>query len=426
MRFHRLFMTSFFSVFAAMAMLVGCSDVSFDSPEPTPVACEDQPGANCEPIVEEFYRLTTTHTVKRSKLDILIVNDTSGSMAAEQAMMAANFNNFISEFSGFDWQLGITTMDLSNAYRPPGDADRPTRFHDNINYLDGNLIPFANGSRVLLESDPDRRNLFEQAIQVTDTNLKAYGDERGIYTASLALERSGIVRSDSTHVAVIFLTDEDVRGAGCTDSDRACFCDFLENEAERQSCYANPQSTYAGYRQFAMTANDFPSRFAQAASRFNDKSFSVSALITEPVPRDQNGNMISSSDEFRCFNSQDAQGRGAREGNHYAELAAMDQFEGFTGSICDNFSSLLADLSRTINRRVEGDIPLDVACDIVEGDANYPIEITLLEDELETTFVMGVDPLPQGITSIEVASGRINFLPGLIAGSQVIVSYHCR
>ncbi len=56
-----------------------------------------------------------------AKVDILVVIDNSGSMAGEMTNMAARFTNFVDKIKTLDWQLGITTTDVSgNAVKKDG------------------------------------------------------------------------------------------------------------------------------------------------------------------------------------------------------------------------------------------------------------------------------------------------------------------
>lgn len=47
------------------------------------------------------------------KVDVLVIVDNSGSMATEQANMAARVNKFIEQLATLDWQIGIVTTDVS-------------------------------------------------------------------------------------------------------------------------------------------------------------------------------------------------------------------------------------------------------------------------------------------------------------------------
>src|SRR5690606_8968839 len=73
------------------------------------------------------------------RVDILLVDDNSGSMSAEQNLLAQRFSTFISRLSGLDWQIGITTTDVTN---------------DPVNGLRGSLLELSGhpGQKILTPS----------------------------------------------------------------------------------------------------------------------------------------------------------------------------------------------------------------------------------------------------------------------------------
>src|SRR5690606_35059906 len=94
-------------------------------------------------------------------------------------------------------EYAVAPLDPSN---PPNPA-----------FQDGRLIPIGS-SYLLREGQANAQDLFRQAIEITPQESRGLSDERGILTASMALQNggsTGLIRSNSTHVAVIMLTDED-------------------------------------------------------------------------------------------------------------------------------------------------------------------------------------------------------------------------
>lgn len=198
---------------------VGCSPVKFSLDGSK---CQD---SGC--IVENGkYSFSYSATAGRGKVDILIVNDNSASMSFEQARLAPRFNNFIDELDGqgVDYRIAMTTTDVSGS-------------------RGGQLISFGSAGSYLTNAMSNRKALFNAAIQRPETlacekfianwirnnggNLasietsaysQAYaqncpsGDERGIYAANLVVNNnpSSFIRNDA-HLAIIFLSDEDVR-----------------------------------------------------------------------------------------------------------------------------------------------------------------------------------------------------------------------
>ncbi|MEQ1875057.1 MAG: hypothetical protein ABL958_00330 [Bdellovibrionia bacterium] len=143
-------------------------------------------------------------TVSGDRLvDILVVDDNSGSMAEEQANMGTRFPTFIAGLAGLQWRLGITTTDVSN-----GGAR-------------GHLIPFTGTNLKYIDAaTPNADNLFKSTVQI---GVGGSGDERGVYAATLAVElnEGAWIRANS-HLAVIVLSDEDEfsDGTGLETKDR--------------------------------------------------------------------------------------------------------------------------------------------------------------------------------------------------------------
>lgn len=127
------------------------------------------------------------------KVDILWVIDDSGSMGAEQALVANGFQAFANEFAGLglDFHLAVTSMD------PRASADPGA--------LVGNP-PFLTAATMDLGDE-----FIQRAMLGTDGGPR----EAGLETAQLALSEpmlsgpnAGFLRDDAI-LAILFLTDED-------------------------------------------------------------------------------------------------------------------------------------------------------------------------------------------------------------------------
>jgi hypothetical protein len=204
----------------AVGFYVGCSPAKFDV---STANCND---ASC--VVENGkYSYSYSVTAGAGKVDILIVDDNSASMSFEQKRLADRFANFIQNLDAkkVDYRIAITTTDVSGGAFPQG----------------GQLIKLSDGSSYITPSQAHRVNLFNSAIQRPETkncenwianylrtngassiNTSAYasaysqncpsGDERGIYSANLVVQKNpaSFIRSDA-HLSIIFLSDEDER-----------------------------------------------------------------------------------------------------------------------------------------------------------------------------------------------------------------------
>lgn len=157
-------------------------------------------------------------TVRVGQVDILFVVDNSGSMSEEQRRMADSFPNFVEglELSGLDYRIGIVTTDIESQTNPQV---------NNAVLQNGNLIKFPDGSSFLTPESQNIESQFRATIQRQETQTCENSgfrsefcpsdDERGVYAAYLAVNanKADFFRENG-HVAFVFLSDEDVRGAG--------------------------------------------------------------------------------------------------------------------------------------------------------------------------------------------------------------------
>lgn len=406
-------MKTFILLTAGLGIMVGCSPVSFDVDKKA--ICGDLGEESCDPGVD-VTSFNGSYVVPTPKVDVLIVNDNSGTMQFEQRAMANRFNDFIvGPLNGLGWRLGITTMDISNNNRSQNGEltiSPPSGVTINPELQDGKLLRFSNGQNFISETDVGVNTMFGDAIEIEQTGMS---DERGILTAGMALSRPGFLRSDSTHVAVIMLTDEDVRSVGETiEQDDCPRC----NNSQLQ----NMQAALAG---FGVTSRDKKAELErvwnqvnQQRSGFTQKTISVHSLIVKP-------------NDTSCLNSQNTQSQpsgvifnDARYGRMYEDLSNDPKFKGLVGNICAmNYSSELSTIGNYIRGRTVRDIPLIRTCNIITDDPeNNPITISINDGP---SFVLGRDSLPAGITNIQAFPGRLEFTPNLPAGTKVSTSFSC-
>jgi hypothetical protein len=141
----------------------------------------------------------------RNKVDILFVNDDSASMINKQNKLGAALNPFITNLKNVDWQLGITTTDITDG--PFGQK--------------GNLIPMKGTSLNILNKDvPNYAAVFANTIHadVLETCNEAdipcpSSDERPLMAAVMAMQKrytqnAGFFR-DGADLAIVILSDED-------------------------------------------------------------------------------------------------------------------------------------------------------------------------------------------------------------------------
>ncbi len=162
--------------FLALA-LAGCSETNLSRPTSTEVHFQNPPTA----------------------VDILLVVDDSGSMAAEQGKLARGFETFVRYFdvADVDYHIGVTTTDMDT--RAGALADR-------------------GGSKVISRETDDPADVFFENVRVGTVGS---ADERGMDAATAALSEElaetneGFLREDAL-LSVIFVSDEEDASYGPT------------------------------------------------------------------------------------------------------------------------------------------------------------------------------------------------------------------
>lgn len=143
------------------------------------------------------------------KVDVMFVDDNSASMDPEQAALASKFPTFVSELSGIDWQVGITTTDVSIG----------------IHGLRGTLLDL-NGApgKILLPTTPNGTTVFQNTIVRPETigciplGTCPSGLEQPLKASIQAMDKqftnnAGFFRVDAD-LAIVILTDENEMSDG--------------------------------------------------------------------------------------------------------------------------------------------------------------------------------------------------------------------
>jgi len=321
---------------------------------------------------------TDTYTEERmvgeGLVDILIVNDNSGSMSFEQAKMANAFTGFIDSLGSLNWRLAMTTTDISSpaGTRPDSYLYNPSTAYNGYGALqDGKLIDFGGGQKYLAGSpastSTERANnnsKFNATIKRQETiNCESSGftqcpsgDERGIFAANLALQNhAGQFARPTAHFAVVILSDEDERGISSynpsTDS----------NDMQVKQMYP-------------LESMDHPQTLIdRSRSLFPEKTMSVHSIIVRPG-------------DSSCFNSQIGQVAGnpwirGSYGFAYQHLSQLTG--GVVGNICaSNYTTQLQQIGMTIQNQV----------------TSIPFRCRPINDDYDVTFT------PQPASAVNVTA----------------------
>jgi len=140
-----------------------------------------------------------------AKVDVLFVVDNSGSMYEEQGRLGSALASFITSIGQIDWQIAITTTDISDG--PYG--------------LKGSLLPFAGtNTKVLTKNVPNYPAAFantvvrQETLTCNGTTIPCpSGDERPLQAAVLAMQKASGENAaffrNGADLAIVILSDED-------------------------------------------------------------------------------------------------------------------------------------------------------------------------------------------------------------------------
>jgi len=338
----------------AMYMGVSCSPVKFSAS-----------ASNCSvstPCVtgQGLLEVDQTFTFNaNNQVDILVVDDNSGSMTTEQNNMGNALNGFIGNLMnayntvGLNWQVAVTTTDIcgiADPILPPGFCPAP-------NISGFTSIPGAQGQFIgPLNSNPSYGNQYIITPQMSapdqvfaDTvqrgNQLGSGDERAIYAANLAINQAnganaGFFR-DNANLAIVILSDEDERSVdgNCTDTDPADPVQYFGfNSGQCDAGYATPES------------NDTPSSLITNVQQTwgGAKNLMVNSIIIEPDDMTQYPDPNLGGQMQTCLQLQSHQPPvyTAHPGQAYAQLSQMTG--GQVGSICDDGNGAFANMLTNI------------------------------------------------------------------------------
>lgn len=146
-----------------------------------------------------------------SKVDVLFVVDNSGSMQDEQQKLSTALSSFVDSLSGLDWQVAITTTDISGG-----------KYSTN-----GQIVTMEGlSTKVLSQKIPNYEQVFLDTVLahgtpancVNDPKDCASGDEQPLEATRLAVglrnsDNYGFFRANSDFISIT-LSDEDEMSRG--------------------------------------------------------------------------------------------------------------------------------------------------------------------------------------------------------------------
>lgn len=351
--------------------LLACAPVKFDKIPPVP--CQGLGDSACVHIdgVEQY---NDTLTIGDGKVDILFVDDNSGSMSTEQKALSTRFSDFVSSLGNLDYHIAVTTTDVEGVAGFPDPSSRAANGFGK--FRDGFLLEFSSGLKFLERSTSDAAALFLKTIVRDETReCENSGftncpspDERGIYAANLAVDRNenGFIRQGA-HLAVVFLSDEDERSGP-------------EVMTQHNLSYET---------------NDLPDTLiSKVQTKYPGKTFSAHSIIVKP------GDSACLSEQTGQSGNAGVKGFG---GTRYAELS--NKTGGHIGSIC-NTSNYTAEVGK-------------IGYNIVDQTYTLKFKCRPIDDQFVTN-------LPSTSYSVNMSSLEFQVSKSIQPGSIVKVSYKCK
>lgn len=194
----------FISSLTVLVLFQNCSDVSFKNSSksvPPVVLCENPPCDTVNPLNTGSIGFQQPAATAVEKVDILFVTDTSGSINAERAAIAAGLDQFVQNLpANIDYNVAVLL------------AHGPRSNNSGVLYQDRNEPKVLRSAEMNLE---DIQDALRDKIADPDTDNGTDGGEVGMYSLQKLLEADnvadardeGFFRLDSA-LAVIFISDE--------------------------------------------------------------------------------------------------------------------------------------------------------------------------------------------------------------------------
>ncbi len=366
------------------------------------------------------------------KVDILFVNDNSGSMSFEQKLVAERFSSFLSalDSQAVDYRIAITTTDISNTNQTSVRYNPPRAINKNGALQDGRLIQFEDGSYFLTQSNSRREELFQKEIKRSETEIcesflranpnantssSSYieglrencpsGDERGVFAANNTIlnNPNSFIRPEA-NLAIIFLSDEDVASANYYISSSY----KLDQRDLPQTLISNIQSRYPGKSFSAHSIIVKPGVLKSGVSV--DKALEqVATFVNGLNPAMSPENIfVPTNSDWDCF---DAQGRQVNAGMSNAVSGSFAHIYGLltrkTGgveaSICsNNYGAELNNIGASISEKLD---QIDLKCANPQG--------------------LSISFSPARSITWNLVSSTVKFTSTIPPGTRVNLEYSC-
>ncbi len=314
-------------------------------------------------VVSDVRPVSFTKTVQASdnKVDLLLVVDDSNSMLPDNRKLAEKLQGFVTGLSTsqIDWKMCATVTRAQKI---------GTSFYWGASR---NWMNYVGSPKWILNAGATNPySIFTSTIEAIGAGWADSDDERGIKAAFWHAEyaASNSCYRDDASLAVIIISDEDVRSVG--------------GDASR---------VHYGNELFPLEAEDLPQNYVnKIKQKFGaDKRLSVNSIIVRPG-------------DTTCMAQQDAGGAKSQYGFKYHELSQLTN--GFSSSICEN------DYSQNLNYFKDR---------IVSSLSSIPLECSPV-GSIDVTFVPSLTNV-----STTIQNNTLVFTPAVPVGYKINLNYNC-
>ena len=291
-------MKTIFYITAKLVTLIGisfgmmaCSEVSF-APAPKELASAEAPVTGSDSKLTESFFFNNNNSERF--VDVLFVVDNSTSMTEEQNKLGDRLDAFIGSLSQVDWQIGITSTDVSNgSFGAKG----------SLLTLDG------TSSKILKATTPNYNTIFKNSVvrnETLDCQTTAVcpsNNEQPLRASMMAMDKRATANAgffrENADLVIVILSDEDEMSSGPAEATSA------------DQVIAHFKSIWG-----------------------EEKKLSAFAIIVEP------GDSVCYSDQYLTAGTY---------GDYAADLVLKTG--GVTGSICDtDYSDSLSKIGENVNQ----------------------------------------------------------------------------
>lgn len=263
-------------------------------------------------VLSSTNRFEQTTTYVPRQLDVLFVVDNSGSMSSSQSSLATHFPSFISFFKdkGYDFKIAVTTTDAFYGDQFVSSGCGSLCNIEQTRFKSGTTPKIYQ----INNQTPNLESVFASNVNV---GISGSGDERAFssFRAALSSNLNTGFRRSGAFLAIVIVSDEE---------------DFSHDTISMNESYSQPTlHTVQSYRTYLESLTN--------GSSGNDFSVSTISILDET-----------------CRSSL---GSGRKIGLRYMELASLTG--GSQNSLCQNFDSVLNNISSTIANQTAAQFALN-------------------------------------------------------------------